>query len=263
MKGHLQQDVVCHGCLSCVIPPCWAAEPGGGGVFTPGVEVLGSCCCGFSCLLWIVSCLNADMETPRRHCFLLREEIGGWGGGTHEVSAVEWFHTGLCPFWSRRRAPGSPAGARGGKGRAWRCWDSPLPQAPAGKGGFASRPATWVLSPEESRELLGRWAAPSGHAQLVLRPQLGAPSAPGCSPGCCGGGTAPRCSVPASCSSLAGDFHKPHLSLFLLWSCLGSRLAHHDFSHRAWQGGLVISKPWLVCSRAHWLTSMARTSCSD
>lgn len=132
MKGHLQQDVVCHGRLSCVTRLCRAAEPGGGGVFTPGVEVVGSCCCGFSCLFWIVSCLNADMETPRRRCFLLQEETDGWGGGTHEVSAVEWFHTGLCPFWSRRREPGSPAGARGGTGRAWRCWDSALPRAPAG-----------------------------------------------------------------------------------------------------------------------------------
>lgn len=122
-----------------------------------------------------------------------------------------------------------------------------LPAAPGScrdggwKGGFASRPATRVLSPEESQELLGRWAAPSGHAQLVLRPSS-------VLPGMLRGGTAPRRSVPASCSSLAGDFHKPHLSLFLLWSCLGSRLAHCDFSHRAWQGGLVISKPWLVCS---------------
>lgn len=122
MKGHLQQDVVCHGCLRRVMSPCWAAEPGDRGVHT-GVEVVGSCCCGF-CLLWIVSCLNPDTETPGRRCFLLQEETAGWGGGRHEVSAVGWFHAGLCPFWSRSREPGSPAGARGGTGRAWRCWDS-------------------------------------------------------------------------------------------------------------------------------------------
>lgn len=34
MKGHLQQDVVSHGCLSCVVSHCRAAEPGDGvGVF--------------------------------------------------------------------------------------------------------------------------------------------------------------------------------------------------------------------------------------
>lgn len=148
-----------------MILPCRAAEPGDG-VFPPGLEVLGGCCCGFSCLLWIVSCLNSGMQTPRRCCFLLQEEIDGWGGGTRTVSDMGWFHTGLCPFWSRRREPGSPAGARGGM---WCCRGSPLPRDSrgdgGGRGGFASCPAVGVRSPGESR----------GGRQRVLHPQLGAP----------------------------------------------------------------------------------------
>lgn len=247
MKGHLQHDVVCHGCLRRVMSPCWAAEPGDRGVCT-GVEVVGSCCCGFSCLLWIVSCLNPDTETPGRRCFLLQEESAGWGGGRHEVSAVGWFHAGLCPFWSRSREPGSPAGARGERGAA----GTPRrPGTPAGAADGGVGPATRALSPEASRELLGRWAALSGHARPLLHPQLSAPCSPSIQlrPGTLRrGGTAPRRSVPASRSALTRDFHKPHLSLFSLWSCLGSRLAHRDFSHHALQGELVISKPRLVCS---------------
>lgn len=57
----------------------------GTGVFTPGLEVVGSCCCGLSCLLWIVCCLNPSMQTPRRCCFLLQEEIDDWGRGGWET----------------------------------------------------------------------------------------------------------------------------------------------------------------------------------
>lgn len=153
-------------------------------------------------------------------------------GGTHQVSAVGWFHTGLCPFWSRRRRRelGISAAAWSGMGRAWQ-----LPQHSCRdggwRGGLASRSATWVLSPEESQELLGQWAALSGHAWPVLHRQLGAPCSasiwvPSCTPGCWGREHGPSLLCPCiallSCQGLSQTTCPTFLTLELLWEQVGS-----------------------------------------
>lgn len=206
--------------------PARAAEPGTGGV-SPLSRRLAAAALGF-----LVCCGFAAAQTPTRRppgnaAFSSRKKTGlGWG---HRRGLSQGgLQAGLCPVWSRRELGSRSAGA-----------------------GVTPRPAAWVLSPEESRVLgvLGSASAQAACAASQLR-------APRCAPGCQGEGSPPS---PHRAPLLPGTFTH-HLSLFSLRSCLGSRLAHRDLARGAWQGGLVPSKPWLVCGRARWLTSAVRTS---
>lgn len=112
--------------------------------------------------------------------------------GTRGPSRAVLSHC-LCPHWSGWREPGSE---RSAAGDGWR---------------LAGRGAALLLTPHTGTFPGGAPCA-AGTVAVWWVPQLGAR----CSPG------APRALSPAR------DFHKPPLSLFSRWSCLGRRSAHPD-----------------------------------
>lgn len=145
----------------------------GRGGYTP-VEAVGSCCSGLPWLLWLRCCPNPDLQAPGRCCFLLQEENRGlgWGHrpGLGRGGAAGWF----VPVLEQE-------GARQLERRGW---DHPSPHSvgafPRGVPGAGQRFSTGSLR---------CIAAPCS----LLRP------------GMPGRGLPP---VPASCSSLAGDFSR-------------------------------------------------------
>lgn len=229
MKGHLQQDmalsrvsVLCDTALSGSRARGWGVSPRAGGAWW--------------LLLWIFLSVMDRLLPKFRHAdpqeMLLsppgRNRWLGWGH-THSVRhgvVSHWF----MPILEQEEGAGQPSRSTG--------WHVVLPGLPAAPG----LPWGWW---REGRVCLlprGGGAFPRG---VPGRSAACAASTAGCSVGAAEGGPSlPR--PPHRAPLLPGTFTN-HISHFLsLRSCLGSRLAHRDFSH-AWQGGLVTSKPWLVC----------------